>query len=197
MPPSSDIVIINSRLMSDVKSVVAVSGASGSVYAVRLLESLPGEKALVMSDAARSILEAETGLSPSVLEKMADASYSDDDMYAPMASGSHRYDVMFIAPCSESTVAKIANGIADTLITRAASVCIKEGRKLILLVRESPKSAIMLENELKLARLGVVIMDANPGFYPRPKTIEDIVDIVVGRCLDQAGVDHSLYRRWE
>ncbi|MBR4227082.1 MAG: aromatic acid decarboxylase, partial [Candidatus Methanomethylophilaceae archaeon] len=97
------------------KSVVAVSGASGSVYAVRLLESLPGEKALVMSDTARSILEAETGLSPSVLENMADASYSDNDMYAPMASGSHRYDVMFIAPCSESTVAKIANGIADTL----------------------------------------------------------------------------------
>ena len=183
--------------MTGVKSVVAVSGASGSVYAVRLLESLPGEKALVMSDTARSILEAETGLSPSVLENMADATYSDDDMYAPMASGSHRYDVMFIAPCSESTVAKIANGIADTLITRAASVCIKEGRRLILLVRESPKSAIMLENELKLARLGVVIMDANPGFYPRPKTVEDIVDIVVGRCLDQAGVDHSLYRRWE
>ena len=197
MPPSSDIVITKSSLMTGVKSVVAVSGASGSVYAVRLLESLPGEKALVMSDTARSILEAETGLSPSVLENMADATYSDDDMYAPMASGSHRYDVMFIAPCSESTVAKIANGIADTLITRAASVCIKEGRRLILLVRESPKSAIMLENELKLARLGVVIMDANPGFYPRPKTVEDIVDIVVGRCLDQAGVDHSLYHRWE
>ena len=103
---------------------------------------------------------------------------------------------MFVAPCSESSVAKFANGIADTLISRAVSVCIKENRKLILLVRETPKSAIMLENELKLARLGVRIVDANPGFYPRPKTVEDIVDIVVGRCLDQIGVDHGLYSRW-
>ena len=150
-----------------------------------------------MSETAKRILPAETGLSPEELEAMADVAYKDGDLHSPVASGSHRYDVMFVAPCSESTVAKIASGIADTLITRAASVCIKEGRKLILLVRESPKSAIMLENELKLARLGVVIMDANPGFYPRPQTVEDIVDIVVGRCLDQAGVENSLYCRWK
>jgi 4-hydroxy-3-polyprenylbenzoate decarboxylase len=180
-----------------VRYVVAVSGASGSVYAVRLLESLPGEKALIMSETAKSILLDETGMTSSELESKADVAYDDRDLHAPVASGSHRYDAMFIAPCSESTVAKIANGIADTLITRAASVCIKEGRRLVLLIRESPKSAIMLENELKLARLGVVIMDANPGFYPRPRTVSDIVDIVVGRCLDQAGVEHSLYRRWE
>jgi 4-hydroxy-3-polyprenylbenzoate decarboxylase len=117
-------------------------------------------------------------------------------MFASIASGSFRFDAMFIAPCSESSVAKIACGIADTLITRAASVCIKEGRKLIILPRETPKSAIMLENELKLARLGVVILDANPGFYPRPRTVSDLVDIVVGRCLDQIGQAHDLYRRW-
>ena len=128
---------------------------------------------------------------------MADTVFEDDLMFASIASGSYRHDGMVIAPCSESTVAKIANGIADTLITRAAAVCIKEGRKLILLVRETPKSAIMLENELKLARLGVVILDANPGFYPRPKTVDDIVDIVVGRCLDQLGLDHDLYTRWQ
>jgi len=179
-----------------VKSIVAVSGASGSAYAVRLLEKLPGERSLVMSETAKAILPAETEWDHEGLYAMADHVYEDDDLFSPIASGSFRFDAMFIAPCSESTVAKIANGIADTLITRAASVCIKENRKLILLVRESPKSAIMLENELKLARLGVVIMDANPGFYPRPQSVEDIVDIVVGRCMDQAGIEHDMYRRW-
>ena len=106
-------------------------------------------------------------------------------------------DALVICPCTGNTLAKIANGIADTLITRAAAVCIKEGRKLILMVRETPKSAIMLENELKLARLGVVILDANPGFYPKPRTVDDVVDIVVGRCLDQLGLDHDLYTRWQ
>ncbi|MBR6203597.1 MAG: UbiX family flavin prenyltransferase [Candidatus Methanomethylophilaceae archaeon] len=178
------------------KSIVAISGASGSAYAVRLLEALQGEKHLVVSETAKAILREETGKTAEDLRPLAYRCYEDDDMFSPIASGSVGFDVMFIAPCSESTVAKIASGIADTLITRAASVCIKEGRRLILLVRESPKSAIMLENELKLARLGVVIMDANPGFYPRPQTVEDIVDIVVGRCLDQARVDHDLYRRW-
>lgn len=178
------------------KNVVAVSGASGSVYAIRLLQSIPGEKSLVMSSSAKAILEAETDLTVDDVYAMADHVYEDDDMFSPIASGSHRYDCMVIAPCSESTVAKIANGIADTLITRAASVCIKEHRRLVLLVRETPKSAIMLENELKLARLGVVIMDANPGFYPRPTNIDELVDIVVGRCLDQMGIDAELYRRW-
>ena len=178
------------------KCIVAVSGASGSAYAVRLLEKLPGEKHLVISETAKAILPVETGRTAEDLRAMADEFYEDDDLFSPIASGSSRFDAMFVAPCSESTVAKIACGIADTLITRAASVCIKENRRLVLLIRESPKSAIMLENELKLARLGVVIMDANPGFYPRPRTLEDIVDIVVGRCMDQAGIEHDLYRRW-
>lgn len=177
-------------------SVVAMTGASGSAYGVRLLQALDGEKHLVMSDTAKKILTAETDLLPEEVYGLADHVYEDDDLFSPIASGSFRYDCMFIAPCTESTVAKIANGIADTLITRAASVCIKEGRRLVLLVRETPKSAIMLENELKLARLGVVIMDANPGFYPRPTSVEDLVDIVVGRCLDQAGFDAGLYKRW-
>lgn len=173
-----------------------MSGASGSMYGVRLLQELEGEKHLVMSETAKKILTAETDMYPDQVASLADESYDDSDMFAPIASGSFSFDAMFIAPCSESTVAKIANGIADTLITRAASVAIKEGRILVLLVRESPKSAIMLENELKLARLGVVIMDANPGFYPRPSSVDDIIDIVVGRCLDQIGLDHRLYKRW-
>lgn len=179
------------------KAIIAVSGASGSQYAIRMLQTLDADISLVASETAKKILEAETDCTVEELYSIADHVYEDDDLFAPIASGSNRFDCMIVAPCSESTVAKIANGIADTLITRAASVCIKEGRKLVLLVRETPKSAIMLENELKLARLGVVIMDANPGFYPKPKTVEEIVDIVVGRCLDQIGVDSKTYRRWE
>ncbi len=177
--------------------VVAISGASGAIYGIRLLQELKGERILVMSRTAREIIPAETDYTVEQVESMADQVFSDDEMFASIASGSFRYDAMFVAPCSESSIAKFANGIADTLISRAASVCIKENRRLILLVRETPKSAIMLENELKLARLGVTIVDANPGFYPKPKTVEDIVDIVVGRCLDQADVEHDLYRRWE
>ena len=177
-------------------SVVAMTGASGSMYGVRLLQELEGEKHLVMSETAKQVLPAETDIQPETVYSMASHVHEDSDMFSPIASGSFCFDVMFIAPCTESTVAKIANGIADTLITRAAAVCIKEGRKLILLVRETPKSAIMLENELKLARLGVVILDANPGFYPRPRSVDDVIDIVVGRCLDQVGIDRRIYNRW-
>ena len=181
----------------DVRFVVAITGASGAIYGIRLLQELPGEKILVMSKYAKAIIPEETGYSVEDVAKMADVVYDDEQMFASIASGSFRYDTMFVAPCSESSVAKFACGIGDTLISRAVAVCIKEKRRLVLVIRETPKSAIMLENELKLARLGVTIMDANPGFYPRPETVEDIVDIVVGRALDQAGVEHSLYKRWE
>ena len=177
--------------------VIAITGASGSIYGIRLLQELKGEKILVMSSTAKAILPEETDYTLEQIYAMADQVYEDDQMFASIASGSFRYDAMIVAPCSESSVAKFASGIADTLISRAVSVCIKEGRRLILLPRETPKSAIMLENELKLARLGVRIVDANPGFYPRPKTVEDLVNIVVGRCLDQIGQDHSLYKRWD
>jgi len=177
--------------------VVAMTGASGAIYGIRLLQELKGEKILVMSSTAKAILPEETDYTVEQVYAMADQFYEDDQMFANIASGSYRYDAMIVAPCSESSVAKFANGIADTLISRAVSVCIKEGRKLILLPRETPKSAIMLENELKLARLGIRIVDANPGFYPKPKTVDDLVNIVVGRCLDQIGQDHDLYRRWE
>ena len=177
--------------------VVAITGASGAIYGVRLLRELEGEKILVMSETAKAVLEEETDYTVEQVYAMADTVYEDDQMFASIASGSFRYDAMIVAPCTESSVAKFANGIADTLISRAVSVCIKENRRLVLMVRETPKSAIMLENELKLARLGVTILDANPGFYPKPRTIDDLVGIVVGRCLDQIGVEHDLYRRWE
>ncbi|MBP5685043.1 MAG: UbiX family flavin prenyltransferase [Candidatus Methanomethylophilaceae archaeon] len=176
--------------------VIAITGASGSVYGIRLLQELKGEKILVMSETAKAILTAETDYTVEDVYSMADQVFEDDQMFASIASGSFRYDAMIVAPCSESSIAKFASGIGDTLISRAVAVCLKENRKLILLPRETPKSAIMLENELKLARLGVRIVDANPGFYPKPKTVDDLVNIVVGRCLDQIGQDHDLYKRW-
>ena len=176
--------------------VVAMTGASGAVYGKRLLETLPGEKILVMSDVAKSIIPTELECGPEGLEKLADAVYDDGDLFAPISSGSYRFDAMIIVPCSASSLGKIANGLADTLITRAAAVAMKESRKLVLVIRETPKSAVILENELKLARNGVCILDANPGYYHNPRTLDDVIDFVVGRCMDQLGLEHDLYKRW-
>jgi 4-hydroxy-3-polyprenylbenzoate decarboxylase len=179
------------------RTVVAITGASGSIYGIRLLQNLPGEKILVISDTAKQIIPVETGMSVEEVEALADKVYSDSDLFASISSGSFVYDTLFVVPCSESSVAKFACGIADTLISRAVAVAIKEGRRTVLVVRETPKSVIMLENELKLARIGITILDANPGFYPGPKTVDDIINFIVGRCLDKAGVDNSLFKRWE
>lgn len=177
--------------------VIAITGASGCMYGIRLLQELPGEKILVISKMAEKIIPVETGFSVSDVKGMADVVFDDSDLFASISSGSYGFDAMIVAPCSASSLGKISNGLADTLITRAAAVTVKESRKLILVVRETPKSAIMLENELRLARCGVCILDANPGYYSKPETVDDIIDFVVGRCLDQLGIGHSLYRKWE
>jgi 4-hydroxy-3-polyprenylbenzoate decarboxylase len=179
-----------------VRYIVAMTGASGSMYAERLLRELKGEKILVMSKMAKRVLEHETTFKVGDIEALADEVCDDGDLFAAAASGSYSVDAMIVVPCSSSSIAKIASGVADTLITRAAAVSLKESRKLILVVRETPKSQIMLENELRLARAGAVILDANPAFYSEPRTIDDIVGFVVGRCLDQLGQDHDLYRKW-
>lgn len=179
------------------KFAIAIGGASGSIYGVRLLQKLPGKKILVISETAKKILPIETGMSVEEVYAMADEVYEDDDLFAPISSGSYRYDCMFVAPCSASSVGKFASGIADTLISRAASVRIKEGQKLVLVVRETPKSQIMLENELKLARCGAVILDANPGFYAKPQSLDDIVDFVVGKTMDAAGIPNNMFERWD
>lgn len=180
-----------------VRYVVAITGASGCMYGIRLLQELPGEKVLVISKMAERIIPHETGMSIEQVKEFADVIYDDDDLFASISSGSYRFDAMIVAPCSASSLGKISNGLADTLITRAAAVAIKESRKLILVVRETPKSAILLENELRLARCGVCILDANPGFYSKPRTVDDIIDFVVGRCMDQLGLEHDLYQKWE
>lgn len=178
------------------KYIVAITGSSGSVYGIRLLRALQGEKILVVSETGRRIIEFEAQMKIEEVNVFADQSFEDDDLFAPIASGSVPFDAMIVAPCSESTLGKIACGIADTLITRTAAVALKERRKLILVPRETPVSPIMLENELKLARLGVTILPANPGFYGRPQSVEDLVDFVVGKVLDQLGQPNDLYKRW-
>lgn len=166
------------------------------IYGIRLLQTLPGEKILVMSKTAKAIIPAETGYSAEEVAGMADRVFDDDDMFSPIASGTFEYDTLFVVPCTESSVAKFACGIGDTLISRTFMCALKEQRRIVLVIRETPKSAIMLENELKLARLGVVIMDANPGFYPRPTTLEEAVDFIVGRCISQTGEKQKLFIPW-
>ncbi len=173
-----------------------MTGASGAIYGIRLLQELPGEKILVMSETAEAIIPEETEYSAEQVKAMADRVYGNSDMFAPIASGSFDYDILYVIPCTESSVAKFACGLGTDLISRAFMCALKEQRKIVLVTRETPKSAIMLENELKLARLGVVIMDANPGFYPKPQTVGEMVDFVVGRCIAQSGGKQHLFKPW-
>ena len=122
--------------------------------------------------------------------------FGREDWFAPLASGSNPADAMVICPCSMGTLARIAAGLADTLIERAADVMLKESRKLVLVPRETPLSAIHLENMLRAQRAGAVILPANPGFYHRPQSVSEVVDFVVARVLDQLGFDHDLMQRW-
>jgi 4-hydroxy-3-polyprenylbenzoate decarboxylase len=177
--------------------IVAITGCSGIRYGIRLLEELDGEKELIVSEMGKKVLEQETDLGYEDMDDLADEVYEDDDLFAPPASGTHKIDAMIVCPCSQSTMAKLAAGLSDSLITRAASVTMKEQRKLILVPRETPLSIIMLENQLRLARAGVIILPASPAFYQEPKGLEDMVDFVVGKILDQVGQEHDLFKRWE
>ncbi len=179
--------------------VIGISGASGVIYGMRLLEVLSDmgwTTHLVMTDSARKIIEIETDKTASEVESMADYVHSAKDFTAPVASGSYLFRAMVVAPCSMKTLAGIANGFTDTLITRAADVCLKERRRLILVPRESPLSLIHLNNMVKVTEAGGVILPPCPGFYSRPQSLDELVDVVVGRALDQMGVNHDLYRRW-
>jgi 4-hydroxy-3-polyprenylbenzoate decarboxylase len=180
--------------------VVGITGASGAIYGIRLVEILektPGvDVHLVVSEWAEKTIEIETSYTLEQVLSMAHTTYGNRDLAAAVSSGSFPSEGMIIAPASMKTVAGIACGYSSNLIIRAADVMIKEQRKLIILPRETPLSAIHLENLLKLARLGVSVIPAIPGFYAQPKTIEDLVDHTVGKILDQFGIEHDLYRRW-
>ncbi|RKD31658.1 UbiX family flavin prenyltransferase [Thermohalobacter berrensis] len=178
---------------------VGISGGSGAIYGVGLLKVLNElgiETHLVVSDMGEYVVEHECGIKLDELKELATYFHDNRNLAAPIASGSFKTDGMVIIPCSMKTLASIANGITDNLLTRAADVTIKERRRLVLVPRETPLSVIHLENMLKLAKAGVVVLPAAPGFYNHPQTIGDIVSIIVGRTLDQLGIEHNLMKRW-
>lgn len=192
---------------------LALSGASGMAYGLRLLECLLAADIsvyLLVSQAAHIVAKQELGVTLPAragdLEKQLCRNlyvpegrlrvFGREDWNAPVASGSNPADAMVVCPCSMGTLAAIAQGLSDNLIERAADVMLKEQRKLVLVPREAPFSTLHLENMLKLSRMNAVILPANPGFYHRPQSVEAIVDFVVARILDQLGVQHALMARW-
>jgi 4-hydroxy-3-polyprenylbenzoate decarboxylase len=192
---------------------LALTGASGMPYGLRLLECLVAAEVrvyLLCSQAAHVVAKQELDLVIPARAPDAERMFSEryraqpgqirvfarEDWFSPVASGSSPVDAMAICPCSMGTVAAVAAGLSDSLIERAADVMLKERRKLVLVPREAPFSTLHLENLLRLSRAGAVIVPASPGFYHRPKTVQDLVDFLVARVLDQLGVKHQLLDRW-
>lgn len=180
--------------------VVGISGASGAVFALRLLEALRDENAevhLVVSKWAQQTIEHETGRSLADVRALAAHHYAAADLGAAISSGSFVTEGMVIVPCSMRSVAAIAQGTSENLLHRAADVALKERRRLVIVPRETPLSPVHLENLLKLARMGVTILPPMPAFYNHPESIADLVDHVVARILDQFGLAASFAKRWE
>lgn len=179
--------------------VVGVSGASGAIYAYRLLKVLVNsgiEVHFVASKAGLEVLEYECGISLEQLTKLVYKVYDVNRIDSAIASGSFPCESMVIVPCSMRTLGSLAGGIADNLLTRAADVTLKEGRKLVLVTRETPVHAIHLENMLKLSHAGARILPACPGFYHKPQNIEQLVDMLVGKICDTLNVENNLFERW-
>lgn len=180
--------------------IVAITGATGAIYGVRLLQHLqhtPGvETHLLVSDAAVLTLHQETGLQRRDVEAFAHVVHKVRDIGASIASGSFQSDGMVVAPCSMKTLAAVAHGLSDNLITRAADVVLKERRRLVLMVRETPFNLAHLRNMTAVTEMGGIIYPPLPGFYHKPKSIEEMVDHTVGRVIDLFGIDHALTPRW-
>ncbi len=180
--------------------IVAITGATGSILGVRILQVLRNagvETHLVISKWGARTLIHETSFGIDQVRNLATASYRERDLGAVISSGSFMTDGMLVAPCSVRTLSAIAHGLGDNLVHRAADVVLKERRKLVLVVRESPLSEIHLENMLKLSRIGAVIIPPLPAFYSRPSTIDELIDHVVMRVLDQVGIHLDLAPRWD
>jgi 4-hydroxy-3-polyprenylbenzoate decarboxylase len=178
--------------------LIAITGASGVVIAEKLLQVLKNKNIkteLIISKSAKVVISNESDSRFEEIQHLATKYYDVDDLTAPPASGSHKIEAMIVVPCTMKTLAAIANGYSDNLITRAADVTLKEKRKLILIVRESPLSPIHLENMLKLARLGIVIAPPVPSYYIKPKSVDDLINHTVGRILDQIGIESGI-KRW-
>jgi len=181
------------------KLVVGISGASGVIYGIRLLEVLNKENIethLVFTLLAEKILEQETDYKKQKLIKLATYYYKIDDLAASISSGSFVTHGMVVIPCSMKTLAGIACGYSDNLLLRAADVTLKEKRTLIIVPRETPLRKVHLENMLKLASEGAIILPAMPGFYYNPKTLDDVINHIVGKVLDSLIINHNLYQRW-
>jgi 4-hydroxy-3-polyprenylbenzoate decarboxylase len=181
------------------KIIVAITGATGAIYGVRILQRLReagAETHLVISRWGARTLLHETPFSREQVESLATVTYAPADMGAAISSGSFRTDGMVIAPCSAKTLAAVAHGFGENLVHRAADVVLKERRRLVLVVREAPLSDIHLENMLKLSRMGAVMLPPMPAFYNHPRTVDDVVDHTVSRVLDQFGLETSGAERW-
>jgi len=192
--------------------VVGITGASGAIYGLRLIEELLANQnrvAVLLSNAGRQVLAYETGLHleedslaavASLREKFNAGEslqvYTMDDFFAPIASGSSAPEAVVICPCSMGTLGRIAAGLSDNLLERVADVALKERRQLLLVPRETPFNQIHLENMLRISQAGGQILPAMPGFYQKPQSVDELVDFVVGKILDQLGVEHQLFKRW-
>jgi 4-hydroxy-3-polyprenylbenzoate decarboxylase len=195
--------------------VLAITGATGVVLGLRVLDELlrHGEVHLILSRASLPIIREETGFTGDTGTAVVEAYLSsrgakarepeknlifhdEENLWAPLSSGSFRTEGMFIVPCSMKTLSALSTGYADNLIIRAADVTLKEGRPLVISPRETPLNPIHLENMLKMARLGVRVVPPMPGFYSRPGSVEEMVDFMAGKIIDQMGLEHDLYRRW-
>ncbi len=182
------------------KLVIGISGASGVIYGIRMLEALRQadvETHLILSKAAEMTLAYETDLKPKDLRALADMTYAIGDVGAPCASGSFPSDGMVIAPCSMKTLAEIATGVTANLLSRAADVVLKERRRLVLMARETPLTLVHLRNMTTVTEMGGIIAPPVPAFYARPDTLDAMVDHTVGRVLDLFSIDTNLVRRWK
>lgn len=185
--------------MTDQRLIIGISGASGVIYGVRLLQMLkemPVQTHLVMTRTAEVALAHETDLKVQDVRQLADVAFRIDDLAASISSGSYRTIGMIVAPCSMRSLGEIANGITSNLLTRAADVVLKERRRLVLVARETPLHAVHLRNMATLADMGAIIAPPVPAFYNRPKTLDDIIDHTVGRVLDLFDLDTGKVKRW-
>jgi 4-hydroxy-3-polyprenylbenzoate decarboxylase len=181
------------------KIVIGISGATGPIYGIRLLEELKShsvETHLIISPWAEKTISIETSYNLEQVKSLAAYSYSPTNQAAIISSGSFQTDGMIIAPCSMKTLAALSYGFTDNLLVRAADVCLKEKRKLIIVPRESPLNEVHLENMLRLARMGVTVVPPMPAFYNKPENIDDIINHTVARILDQINVQNSITKRW-
>jgi 4-hydroxy-3-polyprenylbenzoate decarboxylase len=182
------------------KIIVGISGASGSILGIKLLESLKkagAETHLIITETAGKILEHETGCKSPDVERLASRTHENSDIFSSLSSGSFKTDGMVVIPCSMKTLAGIASGFSSTLLLRAADVCLKERRKLVLVTRETPLNSIHLENMLKASRAGATILPPVISCYIKPKTIDDIYNHIIGKVMDLFGLESGEFRRWK